>query len=662
MASPYISRVEIKNFRNFKSVDIKLGHKQVIVGENNVGKTNFLRAIQLILDPSLSDSDRRLSKSDFHDSIDEPLLNGTEIYIAIEIRGYENILQIVANLRDAVISDDPPTLRLVYSFKPLRDENKEISGYDYFIYKGDNQENTFNHQNRNLINLRVIKALRDVERELNSLKKSPVFQLVDQFDIPNTALEIIANELKEAADTVMELDEVKTVQRLIIDKFKSLSGVQFDNDIYLSTFDIDSERLLHTIQVLMGLEKRPVSEISLGLCNILYISLMLLLIRDRTIPEILRTEKYNKLQPHDSAKLLEKFYELNENDSYLLKGEIEKKEEYGGFYSFMNRYYNPSQGFTILAVEEPEAHLHPVLQRLIYREVLHKSPTSVIFTSHSTNITSIAPIDSIVHVYRKSINETEITSSIGLLLGEKVKTDLQRYLDAKRSELYLGAGVILVEGVAEEYLIPRFAELLELPLDYHQVVVCNVNTNYFEPYIKLLNKLNIPWCIITDGDYYEKEREVDKKGEEIEKKIFHRMASEGAKKHFQGFTIAKNTLASIDINQDKRSTLSKREFYKAHGVFVGNYTLEVDIMECGGTEENDVIKKVYSDIRPRGEQQQANFDAELDSGNYWNALSKIESNAGKGRFAQRLASECTVNHIPTYVKKSIQYIIDKVKR
>lgn len=58
MKSLYISRAIIKNYRNFKYADIKLDHKQVIIGENNIGKTNLLRALQLILDPTLSDDDR----------------------------------------------------------------------------------------------------------------------------------------------------------------------------------------------------------------------------------------------------------------------------------------------------------------------------------------------------------------------------------------------------------------------------------------------------------------------------------------------------------------------------------------------------------------------------------------------------------------------------
>ena len=41
MKSLFISRVKIKNYRNFKDVDVRLGHKQIIIGENNVGKTNY---------------------------------------------------------------------------------------------------------------------------------------------------------------------------------------------------------------------------------------------------------------------------------------------------------------------------------------------------------------------------------------------------------------------------------------------------------------------------------------------------------------------------------------------------------------------------------------------------------------------------------------------
>jgi putative ATP-dependent endonuclease of OLD family len=666
MKGPYISRVQITNFRNFRSVDVELAHKQVIIGENNVGKTNFLRALQLILDPGLSDNDRRLDKSDFHDGLEDPMHSGAIIEIAIEIRGYENIQQIRAKMVDAVISDNPPTLRITYRFEPIKDENEVITGHDFILFKGENKDNRFTHQDRSLLNLKVIKALRDVERELKGLKRSPVFQLVNQYEIPNDELKQISEELKEASEKVMELDEIKVVTDLIVNKYQVLSGRQFDNELSLSTFDIDPERLLHTLQVLMGEKRRPVSKISLGLCNILYITLMLLLIRDRTIPEVLRPDKMDRLKPYDSSNLLEQFYEAAENGTWNLKENFEQHENYQQLYALLNRHYMSGQGFTILAVEEPEAHLHPVLQRLLYGEVLQRSETSVIFSTHSTHITSIAPVNSVVHLRRDANEETHVTSSAKLELDEKDRHDLERYLDARRGEIYFGAGVILVEGIAEEYLIPRFAELLGLPLDRHQIVVCNVNCAHFAPYVKLLNALEIPWCLITDGDYYELEieKEMGKDGKEKEKKTkhFHRMMKDGVKKYFKGLGVACSTLKAIGIERAKDAPESKWDFNKTHGCFVGTYTLEVDLMEKGGAEEDEIIKTVYSEIRPGGEQQQKNFDDALDAKDYWEALKKIETNAGKGRFAQRLTAHFTAAQIPAYVEEAIRYIIQKSGR
>jgi putative ATP-dependent endonuclease of OLD family len=124
--NPFIQRVQIKNFRNYLDVDVTLDHKQVIIGENNVGKTNFLRAIQLILDRDFSDNDRQLTSDDFHDSIDAPMETGAEIEIKLHIQGYEHSRKLIAQFADAVISDEPPTLQFVYKFYPDYDEDGNI--------------------------------------------------------------------------------------------------------------------------------------------------------------------------------------------------------------------------------------------------------------------------------------------------------------------------------------------------------------------------------------------------------------------------------------------------------------------------------------------------------------------------------------------------------
>jgi putative ATP-dependent endonuclease of OLD family len=656
MKSIYISRVQIKNFRNFKNIDVNLAHKQVLIGENGVGKTNFLRAIQLILDPTLSDTDRNLSLSDFHDGIDEPMKNGETIEILIEVKGYEQNNQLVAKFQDAVVSDAPPTLRFIYKYEPIKDDEERIVNYEYRIYLGDSTSSFFNSSHRSYLNIHVIKALRDVEREMKSLKKSPVFKLVDQYDIRDEELEGIAEELQDAADSIMELDELIEIKHLIESKFKKLSGVQSEKTIELSTFDIDPERLLHTLQVLLGEKKRPVSEISLGLCNILYITLMLLLIRDRTVPTIIKEDRYTDLATKDSTRLLKLFYKKNSKNNFILNLELISHEKYPALYAFMNKNYFPSQAFTILAVEEPEAHLHPVLQRLIYREVLQKSETSVIFTTHSAHLTSVAPIDSIVHLRQDENIESTVTSTASIDIEAGDLLDLERYFDARRGEIYFGRGVILVEGIAEEYLIPKASELLGFSLDANRIIVCNINSTNFKPYVQLLHKLQIPWCLITDGDYYEIEDG---------KRVFHKLETSNPEFNYAGQAIIQKMLIGlkmIDAKDLPNDFVEKEEMFEALGCFMGEYTLEVDIMAEGGDVGNNIIKEVFSELKPGGPRQQKNFDTVIDEAEYWEALNKIEMpEIGKGRFAQRLASKLVVDQIPSYIEDAIKYIIDKTK-
>ncbi|KGE13706.1 ATP-dependent nuclease [Sphingobacterium deserti] len=656
--NPYISRVQIKNFRNFLDVDVALDHKQVIIGENNVGKTNFLRAIQLILDKDYSDSDRQLTTEDFHDSIDKPMENGEEIEINLEIKGYEHNSKLKAQFVDAVISDAPPTLRLTYKFIPNKDEFEKIINYKYIIFKGNNEEYKFRNEDRSYINIYVIRALRDVERELKSNRNSPLYKLVKQYEISSDHLEEISDALKEAAEGILELDEIVHIKDTLSNRFASLSGLQTDHQITLRTFDIDTERLLYTLQVYMGLKERPVSELSLGLANILYISLMLILLKDKTILPIIKPEQFDSLVAEDEKGILSQLYEASEKGNYILKKEIED-EDIEALYNFMDEHNYRHQAFTILAVEEPEAHLHPTLQRLIYREVLHNSNTSVIFTSHSTYITSVTPLNYVVHI-RKVDNSSKVFSTVNLSLQDKEKRDIERYIDAKRGEIYFGKGIILAEGITEEYFIPAAADLIEKPLDNYGIVVCNVDSTNFKPYIQLLNTLNIPWVLFTDGDYYEIEEYFDKEGKPKTKRIYHIIdETTGRAWGYKGNENILNILSTLGIIAEDEK-LDEEEI-RDNGCFIGQYTLEVDMMNNADEDGIEILKNIYNELKSGGDEMQENFEDALDTEYYWSALRKIEGNISKGRFAQRLADELILQLVPDYISEGIEAIVQKVK-
>lgn len=192
MKSLFISRVKIKNYRNFKDVDVRLGHKQIIIGENNVGKTNFLKALQLILDPTLSDEDRMLEESDFNDTLVNPMENKEEIVIEVYIENYSNNKTILTVFQDATVKNEKgkEVLKLTYRFFPYIDDAGNIE-YQYNIFKGNDETKKFGSYERKYLNLKVIKALRDVESEIRNSRTSPIQRMLKDYAIDKKDLERI---------------------------------------------------------------------------------------------------------------------------------------------------------------------------------------------------------------------------------------------------------------------------------------------------------------------------------------------------------------------------------------------------------------------------------------------------------------------------------------
>src|SRR5215213_5406804 len=67
----YIEWVQLEGYRNFKEAHINLRENSLILGANDVGKTNLLFALRLVLDRSLSETALDPVESDFHVSIDD---------------------------------------------------------------------------------------------------------------------------------------------------------------------------------------------------------------------------------------------------------------------------------------------------------------------------------------------------------------------------------------------------------------------------------------------------------------------------------------------------------------------------------------------------------------------------------------------------------------
>ncbi len=595
----YISRIKIKNFRNFKEFDISLGEKTVIVGENTAGKTNLIHALRLLLDPSLPDSARQLSENDFWDGLEDPMGNGDEITIQIELQGFENKESLLAILQDYLVDNgELPTARITYKFFPSPQANKQDKlRYVFLVYGGDDETNVFGYQQRKWMPLHVLPALRDAESDLQIWSKSPLRPLLEALTVAPGELEDAASEIDSATEKILDLAEVKTLSKAIEDRLESMVGKFHAVDPSLGIVSTDALRLLRSLRLFVdGLAQRKIGETSLGICNVLYLTLLVL--------------------------------------------ELERKEAEG------------ERAATILVIEEPEAHLHPHLQRLVYRDFLQRD-SGVILTTHSPNIVSVAPVKSLAFLKNHGdANGTLGSSTISTELTDYEVQDIERYLDTTRGEILFSRGVILVEGDAERLLIPSFANLLDINLDECGISVCSVQGTDFAPYVKLLceKSLNIPFVVITDGDPVEK-------GGEIKYYAGHKRCMKLAK-------IFKPT-----VHEELENLFEEEDWKKLDdkldeiGLCICDKTLEIELV---GIEYEDELLSTLKELGA-GTTKQERFKEVLGKIAASKANKKIEKyfiarieDYGKGRFAMRFSHKLTADRVPHYIRLAINYIADSV--
>jgi putative ATP-dependent endonuclease of OLD family len=346
----YLSRIAISKFRNFLELDVSLAGNVVVVGENRAGKSNLLYALRLIFDQSLPDNARQLGLADFWDGLSSPSAED-KITVIVEIKDFEVDLDILALLTDYRLDDDPSTVRLTYEFRPIADldgEPKTETDYEFVCYGGESETKRFGYELRRRITLDLLPALRDVEGDLAAWRRSPLRPLIEKAfsGIDQSDLQEVVEAVEAATATIAEFDEVKNLERNIGDLFREMSGPRQDIKPRLGFSPTEVTRLYRNIRLLIDDGVRGISEASLGSANLAFLSL----------------------------KALE------------LKSLIDENK----------------RDHTFLAIEEPEAHLHPHLQRSVYRHLFERvndpqrKDLSVFLTTHSPHIASVAPLRSIL--------------------------------------------------------------------------------------------------------------------------------------------------------------------------------------------------------------------------------------------------------------------------
>lgn len=503
----YIKLLTIKNYRNFgePAFTVELKPFTLILGENNIGKTNLLNALGLIFSQEIVIFRKRVLELDDINyetvqafkkkvcdlDIEPEAIEFPEVVVEAVLTDMDE--DQVAVVGDWFINKELTEAKVTYVYSPranfdgsewidrkralLRQKISEaresrevlpsdklvntidfpIGEYRYSIYGGDDPTNECNPYWLRMLKMEFLDALRDAQKELiASGEYRLLYRILCQRD--ETKYDDIKDTLSRLEDAVRRnenLESIKDEVSGLLDRI-SLQTSDVDNSIDFNFSSPECSEMLKKISLIYGANPISVDRNGLGRNNLLYISLIL---------------------SHLSAK------ESRGSDTF----------------------------FRLIAIEEPEAHLHPHLEDHLAKNIESiledsKGAMQLLLTSHSTHIAAKLDLESTVIIFNdtegKKLNSHYILSGLDQTSERMTIRYLRKYLDATKSRMFFARKIILVEGIAEQLLIPRFFEFHSgSSVERCGCNVINVSGVAFRHFLKVIeNGFFIRCVVLTDRD------------------------------------------------------------------------------------------------------------------------------------------------------------------
>jgi predicted ATP-dependent endonuclease of OLD family len=395
----FIKNLTIRNFRSIKELTINPKNLCALIGPNSAGKTNILKALDLILGEGWT-TKAKVAKELFNDC-SKPIFIKLDLREGVEWNYYS---------QTKIIN----TITLEMNLEPLSCEVRIWTDYP-----NDKQGEGYymNEEFKKTCHFIFIPSERQLISELK----------MGQWTMLGKLMRLVyENYAKYVGDEQL-------LKTQFAEKIKPAKEF-LENDF--STDDITFKKFVDTF-------KQYCKENSAGLAN-----------EFEPILDIYNLNWFYKtLQIHVKEDFPNKDFDSEDVGAGMQNLLL---------ISIFQTYAELMGGRVIFGIEEPEIYLYPSAQRSLYRNIIKLSEnTQIFYTTHNPNFVDATRPDDITLLRKNLENGTYILEKDNSLSNENIENEKHKiytHFNPERNELFFAQKVLFVEGDSDKILFSTLCE------------------------------------------------------------------------------------------------------------------------------------------------------------------------------------------------------------